>query len=102
MKKELSRICNDYAIAFLSRGGDQKNPSREDLQKAKDMYNVAMALDERNIDSVIGLASIYRRIEKDYKTALKYYEYASKIDPEDPGAKYGIKICTEELMKLNK
>ena len=53
----------------------------EDLDTSKSYFEKSIALNENNVDSILGLAKIYQKMQK-YKLAIDLYDQANKLLPE--------------------
>ncbi len=93
-KTKLDPIYNDYALAYTYYKDD---PTRKDLDKAKEMYNVAINLNPNDTVPWVNLGTLFYADEENYAEALKCYDAALKIEPGNAIAGFYRDLCLDKI-----
>ena len=97
-KKGLSTVYNDYGLAFYNLYC--LSNEKKDLSKAKDIFNFAMRLDDKNVEPLLNFGFLLYDKENNYTEALKLYKKVLEINPNNGLASVFVDMCNEELSKL--
>ncbi len=101
LKNKTIKPGTETKTTLISKGKDKTNPLSDailrgytafnsgDLKLAKESYQKAINLDQNNRDAILGMAAV-AMMERNYQTALNFYQKRLTIAPKDSYALSGI------------
>jgi tetratricopeptide (TPR) repeat protein len=82
-------LATAYAQQYIP-GADTEDNNKM-AQQAIDQYKAVLDRDQKNINSVKGIAYLYLQMKK-FEDAKSYYRKASELDPNDPEVYYSVGV----------
>ena len=82
-------LATAYAQQYIP-GADTEDNNKM-AQQAIDQYKAVLERDQKNINSVKGIAYLYLQMKK-FEDAKSYYRKGSELDPNDPEVYYSVGV----------